>query len=115
MLDDVLIAPLLVGLTSLPVFLIAYYVRRGRLHLIHGIDASRLVNPVAFAIRISRLLFAVGFAMLGAAGGLLWAGHDASRGQAVVIAMVVVVNLLGIAIVVNVARARMRDGTPPRR
>ena len=35
-------------------------------------------------------------------GGLLWAGHDASRGQAVVIAMVVVVNLLGVASVVNV-------------
>lgn len=115
MLNDVLIAPLLVGLTSLPVFLIAYYVRRGRLHLINGLDASRVADPVGLAIRISRLLFAVGFAMLGAAGGLLWAGHDASRGQAVVIAMVVVVNLLGIALVVTIARARMRDGAPPRR
>lgn len=115
MLDDVMIAPLLVGLTSLPVFLIAYYVRRGRLHLINGLDPARVADPVALAIRISRLLFAVGFAMLGAAGGLLWAGHDESRGQAVVIAMVVVVNLLGIALVVTVARARMRDGAPPRR
>lgn len=115
MLDHVFIPPLLVGLTSLPVFVIAYYVRRGRLHLIHGLDASRVAEPVRLAIRVSRLLFAAGFAMLGAAGGLLWAGHDAARGQMVVIAMVVVVNVLGIALVVTVARARMRDGAPPRR
>lgn len=114
MLDHVLVPPLLVGLTSLPVFLIAYHVRRGRLHLIHGLDASRIVDPVGLAIRASRLLFAIGFAMLGAAGGLLWAGHDAARGQAVVVAMVVVVNLLGIALVISVVRARMRDGGPHR-
>lgn len=110
-----LIAPLLIALTSLPILVVAAYVRRGHLHLINGLDASRVPDPHALARRLSLLLVGVGLAMLAAAVGLYWATGNESRGLLVVTAMIVVVNALGIALVVAVVRARRGYREPPGR
>jgi hypothetical protein len=115
MSNAALIAPLLIALTSLPVLVVAAYVRRGHLHLINGLDATRVADPAALARRVSLLLVGVGLAMLAAAAGLYWAAGDERRGLMVVVAMVVAVNVLGIALIVTVARARSGYREPPRR
>lgn len=111
------LAPAVMALSAMPLFLIAGLVRGGRLHLVNGLDASRLRDPAALARRLWRLLAAVGFAMLAGAAGLVWADADGSRITAVVVALVIAVNGLAVALVLAVARAPRNDGsgTAPRR
>ena len=50
----------------------------------------------------------VGFAILAGAAGLLWAGDNETRRLAVIIAMVLAVNGLGLALVFGLGRKRNR-------
>jgi hypothetical protein len=79
--------PLIVAASSLPAFLVAWLLRRDR--------------P-----RMSRLMTLVGVAIAGGALGLAWAGEDEARVLAVVIAMAIAVNGLGVMILVDAIRRR---------
>ena len=105
--------PIVVAVSAAPAFVVAGMVGRGALHLVNGLDPRRVRDPDALQRRLSRLLAAIGFAIVAGAAGLLWADGERDRVLAVVVAMVVAVNGLGLALVVAVARAR-GDGRPRR-
>lgn len=110
-----MLVPLIVGLTSAPVFVFAWLVGRGRLHLVSGLDARRVEDPAGLARRLSLLLWLVALAMLGAAAGFYWAGTHEARASAVVVALVVAVNVLGVVLLLTVAKARHGYREPPKR
>lgn len=83
--------PLIVAASSLPAFLVAGSLRRDR--------------P-----RLARLMALVGVAIAGGALGLAWAGGEPARVLAVVIAMAVAVNGLGVVILVDALRRRGDGG-----
>jgi hypothetical protein len=114
-MPEQLIAPLLLALTSAPVFVIAVLVGRGHLHLVNGLDRERVADPDGLARRLSALLWLIGLAMLASAAGFYWAGADDARMTMIVIALVAVVNALGIALLLAVAKARREYRKPPAR
>jgi uncharacterized membrane protein YccC len=79
--------PLIVAASSLPAFVVAGLLRRDR--------------P-----RLARLMVMVGVAIAGGALGLAWAGDDPARVLAVVVAMALAVNGLGVMILVDALRRR---------
>lgn len=83
--------PLIVAASSLPAFLVAWLLRRDR--------------P-----RLARLMALAGMAIAGGALGLAWAGDDPARVLAVVIAMAVAVNGLGLIILTDALRRRGDGG-----
>jgi hypothetical protein len=103
-----LIVPVLIALTAMPLFVAAGYVARGHLHLVNGLDPARVRDPRGLARRLARLLAAAGFAMVGGAAAMVWAGGEPTRVTAVAVALVVVVNLIALALIITVARARHR-------
>ena len=79
--------PLIVAASRPPAFVVAGLLRRDR--------------P-----RLARLMALVGVAIAGGALGLAWAGDDPARVLAVVIAMAIAVNGLGVMILVDALRRR---------
>ena len=96
MLVDYVI-PALLAASSLPAFVAAKLMSRGRPH-------GAPVPPLALLMRL------VGFAILAGAVGLLWAGEDGTRRLAVIVAMVVAVNGLGLVLLVKLGRGRSGGG-----
>lgn len=91
------IVPLILAISSLPAFVVAALIGRGRPR---GAPVPRL----AIVMRL------VGVAILAGAVGLLWAGDHETRRLAVVVAMVVAVNGLGLVLLFSLGR----DRTGPR-
>ncbi|MDR0184719.1 hypothetical protein [Lysobacter arvi] len=87
------VIPIVLALSSLPAFIAAALISRGR-------PRGAPVPPLA---RIMRL---VGVAILAGALGLLWAGEDDTRRLAVIVAMVVAVNGLGLVLLFKLGRGR---------
>lgn len=85
--------PLILALSSLPAFIAAILLSRRR-------PAGAPLPPVA------SLMAMVGLAILAGAVGLAWAGDDATRRLAVIVAMVVAVNGLGVLLLVRLGRNR---------
>lgn len=79
--------PLILAASSLPAFVAARLFARDR--------------P-----RLARLIALVGLAILAGAAGLAWAGDDQRRLLAVVVAMAIAVNGLGVVILVDAIRRR---------
>jgi hypothetical protein len=94
MLVDYLI-PGILAVSSLPAFIAARLMSRGR-------PRGAPVPPLALVMRL------VGMAILAGAIGLLWAGEDGTRRMAVVVAMVVAVNGLGLVLLYKLGRGRSR-------
>jgi hypothetical protein len=90
------VMPLILAVSSLPAFAAAVMIARGQ-------RASGTGWPL-----LSRVMLMVGLAILGGAAGLLWAGDNDTRRLAVIVAMALVVNGLGIALLVGMARNRNR-------
>lgn len=105
------LAALVIALTALPAFLIARWLRDGRLPLAGGAPHVTEGRRRALDDRLARLMRMVGLAMLAAAAALALWGDDPRRVLALAGAMVLVVNGLAVAMVVTVARAR-RGGGP---
>jgi hypothetical protein len=101
-----LIGPISLLVASAPLFVLAILVGRGNLGLINGIDPERVVDKQALAARLSRLLSALGMALLAAAGGFVWAGDDQDRVLMITLALVVAISLLTIRMLLVIARAR---------
>ena len=91
-MGDYVIAVIL-AISSLPAFVAAALMSRGRPH---GAPAP----PLA---RVMRL---VGVAILAGALGLVWAGDNETRRLAVIVAMVVAVNGLGLVLLFKLGRGR---------
>ena len=83
--------PLMLAVSSLPAFAAAALVARGR--------PAGAGWPLA-----SRVMAMVGLSILAGALGLLWAGDDETRRIAVIVAMAVAVNGLGVVLLVGLAR-----------
>jgi len=96
MLVDYVI-PGLLAASSLPAFVASKLMSRGR-------PRGAPVPPLALLMRL------VGFAILAGAVGLLWAGEDGTRRLAVIVAMVVAVNGLGLVLLVKLGRGRSGGG-----
>ena len=76
---NALLLPAIVLVSGLPVLAAAVLVGRGHLHLINGLDASRLRDPAASAARFARLLALTAIAIFASAPGFYWAHGDESR------------------------------------
>lgn len=87
------VIPLLLAVSSLPAFIAASLMSRGR-------PRGAPVPPLA---RVMRL---VGIAIVAGALGLLWAGDDGTRRLAVIVGMVVAVNGLGLVLLFKLGRGR---------
>lgn len=85
--------PALLALSSLPAFVVAALIGRGR-------PRGAPVPPLA------RLMRLVGVAIVAGAAGLLWAGEDETRRLTVIVAMVVAVNGLGLVLLFSLGRGR---------
>ncbi len=109
---NALFVPVLLLLSSVPMFVVAVLVARGNLHLLNGLDADRLRHPQAVATRMSRLLGLVGVVIVAAAFGMYWAGGNEVRVMVVTGLLLLLVNGLAMALFVAVAAAR-RDYLPP--
>jgi hypothetical protein len=96
MLVDYLI-PTVLAASSLPAFVAARLMSRGR-------PRGAPVPPLALLMRL------VGFAIFAGAAGLVWAGDDGTRRLAVVVAMVVAVNGLGLVLLFKLGRGRSGGG-----
>ncbi len=83
--------PLIVAASSLPAFLAARTFARDR-------------------ARLATLMRLVGIAILAGAAGLAWAGGDPSRTLAVVLAVALAVNGLGLVVLWDVLRRRRGKG-----
>ncbi|QWP76186.1 hypothetical protein J5226_21770 [Lysobacter sp. K5869] len=111
--DNALALPLILAISGVPVLVAAVLVARGNLHLINGLDASRLRDPAAAAARFGRLLALVAISMFLAALGFYWAHGDYNRILVVTVLLLVSVN--GLAVVMLVALSRLkRDYRAPR-
>ena len=87
------VLPLILALSSLPAFVAAQMMGRGR-------PRGAPMPPLA------RLMRLVGVAIVAGALGLLWAGQDETRRLAVIVAMVVAVNGLGLVLLFKLGRGR---------
>lgn len=85
--------PALLALSSLPAFVVAALIGRGR-------PRGAPMPPLA------RLMRLVGVAIVAGAAGLLWAGEDETRRLTVIVAMVVAVNGLGLVLLFSLGRGR---------
>jgi hypothetical protein len=93
------VVPLVLAISSLPAFIAAALLARsGRAK-----DAPRGGTPV-----LARLMLLVGFAILAGAAGLVWAGDNETRRLAVIVAMVLAVNGLGLVLLFSLGRKRNR-------
>ncbi|HEY0505038.1 MAG TPA: hypothetical protein VGD42_16265 [Lysobacter sp.] len=91
-MTDILL-PLLLAASSLPAFVVAGLIGRGR--------------PAGAPLpTLARLMRLVGVAIVAGAAGLLWAGEDETRRLAVIVAMVVAVNGLGLVLLFSLGRGR---------
>ena len=88
-----LIVPAILAISALPAFVVARLMARGR-------------PKGAPMPRLARLMQLVGLAILAGAVGLFWAGDDGTRRLAVIVAMVVAVNGLGVLLLVSMGRGR---------
>jgi len=87
------VIPVILAISSLPAFVAAALMSRGR-------PRGAPVPPLA---RVMRL---VGMAILAGALGLVWAGDNETRRLAVIVAMVVAVNGLGLLLLFKLGRGR---------
>lgn len=87
------VLPMILAVSSLPAFVAAAMMSRGR-------PRGAPTPPLA------RLMRLVGVAIVAGALGLLWAGEDEARRLAVIVAMVVAVNGLGLVLLVKLGRGR---------
>ena len=87
------VIPVILAISSLPAFVAAALMSRGR-------PRGAPVPPLA---RVMRL---VGVAILAGALGLVWAGGNETRRLAVIVAMVVAVNGLGLVLLFKLGRGR---------
>ncbi|GAA5076841.1 hypothetical protein [Lysobacter panacisoli] len=87
------IVPLILAISSLPAFVVAALIGKGRPR---GAPVPRL----ALVMRL------VGIAILAGAAGMFWAGENETRRLAVVVAMVVAVNGLGLVLLFSLGRNR---------
>ena len=110
--DSPYVLPAIMILSGLPALIAAVLVSRGNLHLINGLDATRLRDPAAVAARFARLLALVSIAIFASALGFYWAHGDDSRTLWVTVALLVAVNGLAVALLLAVARAK-RDYRSP--
>ncbi|MFQ6311017.1 hypothetical protein [Lysobacter capsici] len=101
-----LMLPAIMLISAVPTLVAAVLVARGNLHLVNGLDASRLRDPAATAARLSRLLALIAIAILLAAPGYYWAAGNDSRTTGVTVALLVAVNGLVVALMLAVAKAR---------
>lgn len=90
-MDSNILIPLIVAASSVPAFLAARAFARDR--------------P-----RLATLMRLVGIAIIAGAMGLAWAGGDPSRTLAVVLAVALAVNGLGLVVLWDVLRRRRRNG-----
>ncbi|SDY45771.1 hypothetical protein SAMN04487939_102230 [Lysobacter sp. yr284] len=111
--DNALVLPLIMAVSGLPVLVAAVLVARGNLHLINGLDASRLRDPAAVAARFARLLALVAISMFLAALGFYWAHGDYNRVLVVTVLLLVSVNGLAVTMLVALSRLK-RDYRAPR-
>lgn len=111
--DNALVLPLIMAVSGLPVLVAAVLVARGNLHLINGLDASRLRDPAAAAARFARLLALVAISMFLAALGFYWAHGDYNRILVVTVLLLVSVNGLAATMLVALSRLK-RDYRAPR-
>lgn len=111
-----LMLPAIMLISAVPTLVAAVLVARGNLHLVNGLDASRLRDPAATAARLSRLLALIAIAILLAAPGYYWATGNDSRTTGVTVALLIAVNGLVVALMLAVAKARRdyRDRDAPR-
>lgn len=108
-----LLLPAIIVVSGLPILIAAVLVARGHLHLLNGLDASRLRDPAAVAARFARLLALMAIAIFLSALGYYWAHGNDSRILWVTVALLVAVNGLAVALMLALARAR-RDYRQPR-
>ncbi|ALN86826.1 hypothetical protein IEQ11_16505 [Lysobacter capsici] len=101
-----LMLPAIMLISAVPTLVAAVLVARGNLHLVNGLDASRLRDPAATAARLSRLLALIAIAILLAAPGYYWAAGNDSRTTGVTVALLIAVNGLVVALMLAVAKAR---------
>ncbi|MGH8080536.1 MAG: hypothetical protein ACREP7_08180 [Lysobacter sp.] len=102
------IVPGVMVISAIPVLVAAVLVARGNLHLINGLDASRLRDPDAAASRFGRLLAAMAISMFAAALGYYWAHGNPTHMMIVTVLLLIAVN--GVAVVMILALAAlMRD------
>lgn len=90
-MESSLLIPMIVAASSVPAFLAARAFARDRK-------------------RLATLMRLVGIAILAGAGGLAWAGGDPSRTLAVVLAVALAVNGLGLVVLLDVLRRRRGNG-----
>ena len=95
------VVPLVLAISSLPAFIAAALIARSARAA--RADGGRGGTPV-----LARLMLLVGLAILAGAVGLLWAGDNESRRLAVVVAMVLAVNGLGLVLLFSLGRKRNR-------
>ncbi|MDI9240530.1 hypothetical protein QLQ15_16620 [Lysobacter sp. LF1] len=88
-----LIVPAILTISALPAFVVARLMARGR-------------PQGAPMPRLARVMQLVGLAILAGAVGLFWAGDNGTRRLAVIVAMVVAVNGLGVILLVSMGRGR---------
>ncbi|RDZ29133.1 hypothetical protein [Lysobacter silvisoli] len=103
---NALLLPAIMLVSGLPVLVAAVLVGRGHLHLINGLDASRLRDPAAAAARFARLLALVAIAIFASAPGFYWAHGDESRTLVVAALLLVAVN--GLAVILLMAAAKIK-------
>lgn len=108
-----LLLPAIIVVSGLPILIAAVLVARGHLHLLNGLDASRLRDPAAAAARFARLLALMAIAIFVSALGYYWAHGDDGRTLWVTVALLVAVNGLAVALMLALARAK-RDYRQPR-
>ncbi|WP_223621625.1 hypothetical protein [Lysobacter sp. ESA13C] len=104
-LHDYLV-PIAMAVSAVPILVSAVLVARGNLHLINGLDASRLPDPARTAAKLARLLATTGVAMLLGGAGFYWAGDNEGRIALVVVALLLAVNGLAVALILAIGAAR---------
>ncbi|MGN7920015.1 hypothetical protein [Lysobacter antibioticus] len=104
-LHDYLV-PIAMAVSAVPILVSAVLVARGNLHLINGLDASRLPDPARTAAKLARLLATTGVAMLLGGAGFYWAGDNEGRIALVVVALLLAVNGLAVALILAISAAR---------
>ena len=85
------VIPLILAISSLPAFIAAALIARGR--------PAGTPWPLA-----ARVMAMVGTAIVAGALGLFWAGDNETRQLSVIVAMALAVNGLGVVLLIGVAR-----------
>lgn len=100
------LVPIAMAVSAIPILASAALVARGNLHLINGLDASRLPDPARTATKLARLLATTGLAMLLGGAGFYWADDNEGRIALVVVAVLFAVNGLAVALIFAISAAR---------